>query len=230
MYIGHECIAVFLSTSEPLECNGKSKDPLKSLCNPFVFNTAISRAQSLVVAVGNPFMLLKIEAETGNSRRHCWREYLRKCLDKNAIYFQKSCLKQRLSVLSELKESLSKVSPHETGIRQRIRSTSLSSENCMVVSPIQTSPSLVSCLKQSPPKKQQTKAEMSYASAVKSGLKGMCLPNTYYSFKLCFIEAPVKINVKKMYSTKYEDEELINVSDDEVDPCQHLDEDLLSRL
>ena len=170
-----------MSTSEPLEIDGKSKDPLKSLCNPFVFNTAISRAQSLVVAVGNPFMLLKIEAETGNSRRHCWREYLRQCLDKNAIYFQKSCLKQRLSVLSELKESLSKF--HETGIRQRIRSTSLSSENSMVVSPIQTSPSLVSCLKQSLPKKQQTKAVMSYASAVKSGLKGMCLPSTYYNFE-----------------------------------------------
>ena len=171
-----------MSTSEPLEIDGKSKDPLKSLCNPFVFNTAISRAQSLVVAVGNPFMLLKIEAEAGNSRRHCWREYLKQCLDKNAIYFKKSCLQQRLSVLSELKESLSKVS-HESGIRQKIHSTSLSSENCMAVSPIQTAPSLVSCLKQSLPKKQQTKAVMSYANAVRSGLKGMCLPSTYHSFK-----------------------------------------------
>ena len=174
-----------MSTSEPLEIDGKSKDPLKSLCNPFVFNTAISRAQSLVVAVGNPFMLLEIEDKTGNSRQRCWREYLRQCLDKNTIYFQKSYRpKQRESVLSKLKELLHAKTSHESGIHQRISSTSLLSkfDNSMAASSIQpTAPSSVSCLKQSPPKKQQ--GEVSYASAVRSGSKSMCFSSTYYSLK-----------------------------------------------
>ena len=47
---------------------------------------------------------------------------------------------------------------------------------------------------------------MSYASAVKSGLKGICvclIPIIVLSYVL---EAPVKINAKKVYSKKYEDE------------------------
>ena len=85
MSVGHEFRAIFLCTSEPLEQNGSSMDPLKSLCNPYVFNTAISRAKSLVVAVGNPFMLLKIE-ETMKSQQRCWKEYLRICLQKDTVF------------------------------------------------------------------------------------------------------------------------------------------------
>ena len=77
---------MFLSTSEPLELDGRSQDPQKSLCNPHVFNTAISRAKSQVVAIGNPFMLLKVEEVMG-SRRKCWREYIKLCLKGNKIYF-----------------------------------------------------------------------------------------------------------------------------------------------
>ncbi len=80
---------MFLSTSEPLELDGRSQDPQKSLCNPQVFNTAISRAKSHVVAIGNPFMLLKIEEIMG-SRRKCWREYIKLCLKCNQIFFPKN--------------------------------------------------------------------------------------------------------------------------------------------
>ena len=51
-------------------------NPTKSVCDQFVFNTVITRAQSLVVAVGNPFMLLKMEH---HNSKPCWREYLNLC-------------------------------------------------------------------------------------------------------------------------------------------------------
>ena len=64
-----------------MECvlsSGKPFDTLKSLCHPAVFNTAITRAQSLVVAVGNPFTLMKAEATLGSST-YCWRQFISTC-------------------------------------------------------------------------------------------------------------------------------------------------------
>ena len=54
---------------------------------------------------------------------------------------------------------------------------------------------------------------MSYASAVKSGLKGICvclIPIIVLSYVL---EKHLLRLMRKKYSKKYEDEELINVSD-----------------
>lgn len=69
-------------------------DSTKSLSNPYVFNTAISRARDCVVASGNPFILLKIENimenEYGNMAK-CRSNYLKHCLEKGTILF-KSCL------------------------------------------------------------------------------------------------------------------------------------------
>ena len=61
---------MFLSTTEPTTTEGESKNPTKSPCNQYVFNTAITRAQSLVVCVGNPFLLMKIEENVGIQTRH----------------------------------------------------------------------------------------------------------------------------------------------------------------
>ena len=74
--VGGEFHAVFLGTIEPTDPSGKTCNPTKSICDQFVFNTVITRARSLVVAVGNPFMLLKMEH---HSSKHCWREYLNLC-------------------------------------------------------------------------------------------------------------------------------------------------------
>lgn len=75
--------------------NGASANPTKSLCNPYVFNTAITRAQSLVVCVGNPFLLLRMEAnmmknpeykETGK----CWSNYFKYCLENGTMEIPES--------------------------------------------------------------------------------------------------------------------------------------------
>ena len=63
LFTGHEFDAVFISTSEPtVMLDGglvSPSDPTKSISDRFVFNTVITRSRSLVVAVGNPFLLLK---------------------------------------------------------------------------------------------------------------------------------------------------------------------------
>ena len=81
--VGREFRAVFISALEATEESGATTNPTKSICDPFVFNTIITRAQSLVVSVGNPFLLLSIESHTG--QKQCWREYLKRCLEVSSL-------------------------------------------------------------------------------------------------------------------------------------------------
>ena len=64
--------------------DGSSANPTKSVCDKFVFNTVITRAQSLVVAVGNPYRLFKIEEMSPNGKG-CWKEYMRQCLKRRSV-------------------------------------------------------------------------------------------------------------------------------------------------
>ena len=64
-------------------------NPTKSICDQYVFNTIITRAQSLVVCVGNPFLLLSIESHTG--QKQCWREYLKRCLEVSSLKMAAQC-------------------------------------------------------------------------------------------------------------------------------------------
>ena len=83
-----------MSTSEPLNEDGSPAiDSSKSLCNPFVFNTANTRAESLVVAVGNPFLLLKTElhmVEQYGTEAKCWSKYLKHCIERDSLIFTES--------------------------------------------------------------------------------------------------------------------------------------------
>ena len=86
VYIGFEFQAIFLSTYESLDENGMPHDTTKSLCNPHVFNTVVSRSRALVVVIGDPLLLLKTEKVMGSEER-CWREYLKCCLEHNSLHF-----------------------------------------------------------------------------------------------------------------------------------------------
>ena len=85
---GQEFHALFLGTSEPIKDDAETCNPTKSVCDRYIFNTVITRARSLVVSVGNPFLLLKTEkhmikkyGETGR----CWTEYLKFCLQHGTL-------------------------------------------------------------------------------------------------------------------------------------------------
>ena len=60
--------------------DGSTANPTKSICDKFVFNTVITRAQSLVVAVGNPFRLFEIEDKLPNKGYGCWKAFLKHCI------------------------------------------------------------------------------------------------------------------------------------------------------
>lgn len=73
-----------MSTIESLNPSGLPYHPTKSLCNPSVFNTATTRATSLIVVVGNPYTLMAVEKNMDKGNR-CWAEYLRQCLEANTF-------------------------------------------------------------------------------------------------------------------------------------------------
>ena len=82
--VGREFTAVFISTREGTNPDGSSKNPTKSICDCYVFNTVITRAQSLVVAVGQPYYLFAIENHNSYEIK-CWREYMKYCVVSNNL-------------------------------------------------------------------------------------------------------------------------------------------------
>ena len=88
--IGREFQAIFLSTAEPTFEDGRSKNPTKSPCGQYVFNTAITRAKSLVVCAGNPFLLIKIEKLMNNEQPNCWRDFIRRCITTRTFHVPSS--------------------------------------------------------------------------------------------------------------------------------------------
>lgn len=80
-----------MSTAEPTNEEGMSKNPTKSPCGQYVFNTAITRAKSLVVCVGNPFLLLKVEQKMKNEQNF-WRDYMKRCIIAKTFHVHDSSL------------------------------------------------------------------------------------------------------------------------------------------
>ena len=95
-----------MSTAEPTFEDGRSKNPTKSPCGQYVFNTAITRAKSLVVCAGNPFLLMKIEKHMNNEQPNCWRDFIRRCMITRTFHVPPStatkCIKETLHQLQLL--------------------------------------------------------------------------------------------------------------------------------
>ena len=90
--IGQEFQAVFLSTTEAVDDLGNACNPTKSPCDRYVFNTVLTRAKALVVVVGSPLALLKIEdhmIKRYGGKGRCWSVYLKSCLEKNTFEIPK---------------------------------------------------------------------------------------------------------------------------------------------
>ena len=89
--------------------DGYITNPTKSFCDRFVFNTAITRAQSLIVSVGNPFLLLEVEKlmiMRYGEKGKCWSTYLDYCLRNKTISFSDSQLSRtkQKKILSKVRE------------------------------------------------------------------------------------------------------------------------------
>ena len=95
-------------------------DPVKSMCDQYVFNTVITRACSLVVAIGNPFRLMKIEAMGGRgdamtSQRSagkvkCWQTFIFRCLQCRSLLLTEELILARQSSPMKASEQIESLS------------------------------------------------------------------------------------------------------------------------
>ena len=108
--IGREFRVLILSTHEPTNSDSSTRDPTKTFCDRHIFNTAITRAQSLVISVGNPFVLLAMEKCAATK---CWSNYLLQCRKHETFLFHDSL---KLSE-EEKRKCISKV---DTMIQERL--------------------------------------------------------------------------------------------------------------
>ena len=122
--IGREFRAIFIGTSEITymkddpksgHMEGEPQNHTKSISDRYVFNTAITRSQYLVVAVGNPLLLLHIEKcmkeKYGEKAVDCWSQFMRQCLECNTFHFTpeaKSEFRNENSKFMSLREALYK--------------------------------------------------------------------------------------------------------------------------
>ena len=79
-----------------------SKNPTKSPCGQYVFNTAITRAKSLFVCAGNPFLLLKTEEKMKNEQMF-WRDYMKRCIIAKTFHVHDSDLPATQSITETYK-------------------------------------------------------------------------------------------------------------------------------
>ena len=106
---GQEYTVVFLCTTEPYTsaANGQAAPKADaigaSIVNKRVFNTVLTRARTLFVAIGNPFYLMQAEANASSELGAgiCWKEYLRKCIENDSIKLPPDCSERERQVLLE---------------------------------------------------------------------------------------------------------------------------------
>lgn len=100
---------VFLCTTEPYTSSPSGQPAPKadavgtSIVNRRVFNTVLTRARTLFVAIGNPFYLMQAEANASTELGAgiCWKEYLRKCIENDSIELPRHCSEAERQALLE---------------------------------------------------------------------------------------------------------------------------------
>ena len=105
---GQEFQAVFLSTTEPIDEDGNTRNPTKSPSDRYVFNTVLTRAKSLVVVVGSPLVLLNVEEhmiKLYGDKGRCWSTYLKSCLEHDTLIIP-SRVEQDKNISEKFKEDL----------------------------------------------------------------------------------------------------------------------------
>ena len=123
--LGREFDAIFVCTAQPVNQDYSPFDTVKSMCDPFMFNTIITRPKSLLVVVGNPFRLRKIE-QTRPDHPACWSEYLYQCWEGGSLHCSAklrvtpgACKKQlgelEKEVMLHRQDRLHRVAPMEGG-------------------------------------------------------------------------------------------------------------------
>jgi len=93
VYLGREFRAVFVSTTEATDGSGYCKNHTKSMADQFVFNTVVTRAQSLVVCVGNPYFLFHLENKMQSDKKF-WLAYINSCLECETFVYPNSSFSQ----------------------------------------------------------------------------------------------------------------------------------------
>ena len=112
-FLGTEFKAIFISTSEPTSEDGKCIYETKSICDRYVFNTAITRSRSLVVAVGNPFLLLKLDQQMvekyGEESARCWTSYIKQCIECKTFSYSDQLIKGSTQLLESTQALFDKI-------------------------------------------------------------------------------------------------------------------------
>ena len=106
-HVGQEFQALFMSATEPVDESGNTTNPTKSPCDPFIFNTVLTRAKSLVVVVGSPLVLLGIEkhmVQIYGEKGKCWSTYMKTCLEEDTFIVPMSDASAYKQVLKSLKK------------------------------------------------------------------------------------------------------------------------------
>ena len=88
VHVGQEYDSLYISTSEPTQDSGETLNPTKSIADPLVFNTALTRARSLIISFGNPYLLLSIEKHMNlkyKGRGRCWSQLIKLCLQRGTL-------------------------------------------------------------------------------------------------------------------------------------------------
>ena len=109
MLLGTQYRAVFISAIEPTSENGDPINTTKSLCDRYIFNTTITRSQSLVVVAGNPFLLLKMEANMiaqHDKSYQTWTPYIKQCMECNTFSYADSLKRADPSVFIQATHQL----------------------------------------------------------------------------------------------------------------------------